>query len=172
MAERDPHVLHPGHHPTPFTAAEIRDASRLGGTVRQVIEIEGAPTQTLVQHIVEIDGEGGTRYVYTLGANGEPVDPGRSRATWLALQGHASMPTATTTIDEVALDTPMGRLDCLRYTRRDGDALDVFWFARSKPGMPVRIERVEDGRVVRRVTMISNEVLPLPDEDSSAPNPD
>jgi hypothetical protein len=156
--EQDPHVLVPGHHPTPFTAAEIRAASRLGRTVRQVIEIDGSPPVSRVQEFVDVDDEGATRLVYGVAPDGTRGDATRSRSTWLDLQRHASMPIETTTIDEVVLDTAMGPLQCLRYTALDGDAVDVFWFARSMPGMPVKTERIENGRVVERVTMVANEV--------------
>jgi hypothetical protein len=160
----DPHVLQPGHHPTPFTAAEIRAASRPGRTVRQRIEVDGAPTVLRVQQWQSVDDEGGTGLAGTLEADGSWTDVRRTRSTWLALQGHASMPIATTTIDEVTLDSPMGPLACLRYTALDGDAIDTFWFARDYPGMPVMIERAEGGRVLERVTMLSSQIEPLRDE--------
>ena len=162
MAEPDPHVLEPGHHPTPFTAAEIRAASRLGRTVRQVIEVEGSAPALRVQEFVEVDDEGATRLVYGVGPDGTAEGATRSRATWLQLQRHASMPIETTTIDEVVLDSPMGPLDCLCYTSLDGDAVDVFWFARAMPGMPVNTERIEHGKVVERVTMTANEIPEAP----------
>jgi hypothetical protein len=160
----DPHVLRPDHHPTPFTAAEIRAASRPGRTVRQRIEVDGEPTVLRIQQWQSVDDEGGTGLAGTLQADGSWTDVRRTRSTWLALQRHASMPIATTTIDEVTLDSPMGPLACLRYTAIDGDAIDTFWFARDYPGMPVMIERVEGGRVVERVTMLSSQVEPLRDD--------
>ncbi len=161
----DPHVLQADHHPTPFTAAEIRDASRPGRTVRRVVEAAGEPTVTRVQRWLHVDEEGGSGLAIVQDADHETIDRQPFRSRWLDLQRHASMPMATTTIDEVVLDSPMGPLDCLRYTRLDGDAVDVFWFARSMPGMPVRTERVEGGRVTERVTMVANEVLPLSPDD-------
>ena len=161
MEQHDPHVLEPGHHPTPFTAAEIRAASRPGRTVRQRIEIDGEPTNERVQQWLTVDDEGATRVVATVGADGGWRDVRQSRSTWLELQGHASMPIETTTIDEVTLDSPMGALDCLRYTTLDGDAVQTFWFARAYPGMPVMTERAENGRVVERVTMLSSKVEPI-----------
>ena len=160
MPTRDPHVLEDGHQPTPFTAAEIRAASRLGRTVRQIVEVDGTAPVSRVQEFVEVDDAGATRLVYKVGPDGSRQDARRSRSTWLDLQRHASMPIETTTIDEVTIDSPMGPLDCLRYTARDGEAIETFWFARSMPGMPVRTERVEGGRVVERVTMIANELPP------------
>ena len=38
----NPHVMRPDHAPTPFTAAEIRDATPAGHTVETVTETEGA----------------------------------------------------------------------------------------------------------------------------------
>jgi hypothetical protein len=161
--QQDPHILDPDHHPTPFTAAEIRAASRPGRTVRQRIEVDGEPTVLRIQQWQSVDDDGATRVVGTLEADGSWTDVRRSRSTWLALQGHASMPIATTTIAEVTLDTPMGPLACLRYTALDGDATDTFWFARDYPGMPVMTERTEGGRVVERVTMLSSRVEPIHD---------
>lgn len=161
MDQRDPHVLEPGHHPTPFTAADIRAGSRRGRTVRQRIEIGGEPTIVRVQQWLTVDDEGATRLIATVGPDGSWQDVRHSRSTWLELQAHASMPIETTTIDAVTLDSPMGPLDCLRYTTLDGDAVETFWFARAYPGMPVMTERSEAGRIVERVTMLSSEVEPI-----------
>lgn len=159
--QADPHVLQPGHHPTPFTAAEIRAASLRGRTVRQRIEIDGETAVTRVQQWLAVDEEGATRGLYTLDPDGHRTDLGQSRSTWLELQSHASMPVETTTIDAIVLDSPMGPRDCLRYTTLDGDAIETFWFARAYPGMPVKTERAENGRVVERVTMLSSTIEPI-----------
>jgi hypothetical protein len=159
MTQPDPHVLEPGHHPTPFTAAEIRAACR-GRRVRQLIEVEGEPPVTWIQEFIEVDEDGAKGRVYGIGPDGSRQDEGEFQSRWLDLQRHASMPIETTTIDEIVLDSPMGPLECLRYTRRDGDAVDVFWFARAMPGMPVLIERIEHGRVVKRVTMLASDLPP------------
>jgi len=161
MNARDPHVLQEGHHPTPFTAAEIRAASRRGRTVRQRVEVDGEPTILRVQQCLTVDDEGATGLIATVGPDGSWSDVRQTRSIWLELQGHASMPIETTTIDAVTLDSPMGPLDCLRYTRLDGDAVEMFWFARAYPGMPVVTERSENGRIVERVTMLSSKVEPM-----------
>jgi hypothetical protein len=164
VAISDPHQLRPDHHPTPFTAAEIRAGSPLGRTVRQLVEEAGKPAATRVQQYVVVDAEGGTRLVYTLDPDGNRRDIRRSRSTWLELQGHASMPVATTTIDEVTLETPMGPLDCLRHMATDGDQVETFWFARAIPGMPVRTERRVGGQLLERVTMLSSQVEAVAEE--------
>ena len=164
----DPHRLHPDHHPTPFTAEEIRAGSPLGRTVRPRVEEKGEPATTCVQQYVAVDEDSGTRLVFTLAADGTRTDVRRSRSTWLELQGHASMPMATTTIDEVTIETPMGPLGCLRYTAVDGDGVETFWFARAIPGMPVRTERRVRGEVVERVTMLASGIEPLLEEPDTA----
>jgi hypothetical protein len=158
---QDTHILHPDHHPTPFTAAEIRAGSPLGRSVRQLIEATDGAATMRVQQYVAVDEESGTRLVATLAADGTRRDIRRSRSTWLELQGHASMPIATTTIDEETIEAPMGELDCLRYTAVDGDEVETFWFARAIPGMPVRTERRVGGKLVDRVTMLSSTIEPI-----------
>ncbi len=37
----DPHILAPGRAPTPFTADQIRDASKPGKAIRRLVEAEG-----------------------------------------------------------------------------------------------------------------------------------
>jgi hypothetical protein len=64
------------------------------------------------------------------------------------------MPAATTHVDEETIEIPAGTFDCLRYTRAEGDALDVFWFARSEPGAPVRLEMLIGGQPVYSYTTI------------------
>ena len=160
MTQADPHVLEPGHHPTPFTAAEIRAGCPAGRRIEQLVEVAGEPPLTRILQWLDVDEEGGAGLVYTIDANGRRSETQHWRSDWLELQGHASMPIETTTIEEVVLDSPMGPLECLSYTRRDGDATDVFWFARAMPGMPVRTERVEGGRVVERVTVLTSELAP------------
>ncbi len=152
--QEDPHILAPDHLPTPFTAAEIRDASPPGLAVTVVREAEGQPPTVSVTRFVDGDEEGSTRERQVLTADGEPAgEPARARATWLDLQAHASFPSATTARTEEAIDTPMGRLACLRYDVVEGDSRQTFWFARTLPGMPVRVERWRDGRLDELVVM-------------------
>ncbi|MCH7845067.1 MAG: hypothetical protein IH850_04475, partial [Acidobacteria bacterium] len=52
--------------------------------------------------------------------------------------------------------TPMGALQCKRYTVTDGPTSDTYWFAMDKPGMPVKVETVGPGGVTYRMTMIND----------------
>jgi hypothetical protein len=152
----DPHVLDPSHAPTPFTADEIRRNSPAGKTIELVVEAEGTPPFRRVNRYLEADAQGARIERRRIGSD-EP--PQTARSTWLELQEHASFPADRTTIVTETIDTPLGRLDCLRYTvRGDDGSVRTFWFATDLPGMPVRSEvRAADG-VTTTTTMVANSV--------------
>ena len=151
----DPHRLRPDHHPTPFSAAEIRDAFVPGLEVRSLITRAGAEPYVLVRRNLSADAEGGLYEVWTESPVGVALtEREQGRATWRELQEHASMPADATTIDPVEIDVPMGRFEGRRYTRVRGEAVDTFWFAMSLPGAPVRIESRVGGDIVFSSTAI------------------
>jgi hypothetical protein len=121
-------VLGPDLAPTPFTPDEIRAGCPAGRTIELLVETDGEEPYTRVNRFVACDETGAT---LERGATG-------TRVTWAELQAHAAFPAARTTIEPDTIETPLGVLDCLRYTVEDGDDVDVFWFAQAFPGMPVR----------------------------------
>lgn len=152
----DPHRLRPDHHPTPFSAAEIRDAFLVGREVRTRTVRGGAEPFIHVRRDFAADAEGGVYEVWTESEDGVRLtDPEQGRSAWLELQGHASMPIDSTTVDDVEIDIPIGRFQGRRYTRVTGDAVDTFWFAMSRPGAPVLIESRVGGEVVFLATAVS-----------------
>jgi hypothetical protein len=156
----DPHILGPGLLPTPFTADEIRAGCPDGRLIRLLVEVDGQEPFHRTNRFVGGDAEGSTIESQRLTLDGRPLgELDAARTTWLQLQAHASFPAATTTRAAETVETPLGTNECLRYTRTDGTAVSTFWFARSAPGMPIRYQAEESGRVVSRVTMIEN-VLP------------
>lgn len=155
----DPHVLAPGRAPTPFTAVEIRAGCPEGRTVRLLVEVDGVPVAYRTSRFVDVDADGATLESERLTLTGESAGPPEAtRVTWLDLQGHASFPVEVVTIEPDSIETPLGRLDCLRYTARDGAKVDTFWFATAIPGMPVMYTTEEAGRVTLRVTMVKDAV--------------
>jgi hypothetical protein len=153
----DPHRLRPDHLPTPFTAAEIRQGSQPGRTVRSLIVQVGTDPFVQVTRFLSGDADGGEREFWTESPDGRPLTEAEGeRATWLELQQHASMPADATRIDEEAIDIPAGRYDCLRYTRVDGETIDTFWFATAAPGMPLRFEKRIGGELVFSSTAIED----------------
>jgi hypothetical protein len=153
----DPRRLHPDHLPTPFTADEIRAGCPPGRTVRALVVEAGREPYVQITRFVSGDAEGAEQESWTETPDGARLsEPTRRRTAWLGFQGHASMPAATTDIAEEVIDIPAGRFDCLRYTRRDGDTVNTFWFARSAPGMPLKFEEREAGELVYSSTVLEN----------------
>jgi hypothetical protein len=154
------HRLRPDHHPTPFSAAQIRDAFVPGRIVRSRIVMRGAEPVVRVRRHVRADADAGVYAFWTEGPDGQPIDePEEAPSNWLELQGHASMPIETTTIEPVTIEIPMGTYEGLLYTRVDGDTIDRFWFATERPGAPVRMEETVGGELVYSSTAIE-EVAP------------
>jgi hypothetical protein len=153
----DPHRLWPDHHPTPFSAAEIRAGFVPGRVTRsRVIEGRAAPVVRVRRNLVA-DADGGVYEFWTETDDGRRIgEPEQARSTWLELQGHASMPIQSTTIEPLVIDVPLGRFDGLLYTRVDGDTVDRFWFAMALPGAPVRMEERVAGELVYSSTAIAS----------------
>ena len=154
----DPHQLRPDHLPTPFTADEIRIGCPPGRTVRSLVVEARSEPYVHVTRFVSGDAGGAEQESWTEAPDGARLtEPRRARSSWLDFQGHASMPAAATEIAEEEIDIPAGRFACLRYTRRDGDSVSIFWFAKSAPGMPLKFEeRTSAGEHVYSSTAIEN----------------
>jgi hypothetical protein len=91
--------------------------------------------------------------------DGEPLgEPAIGRTTWLDFQEHASFPAAATTIEPEALNSSLGRLECLVYTVEDGETVSRFWFATTRPGMPVKVETRVGGEITYEMAMAGDEV--------------
>jgi hypothetical protein len=149
------HRLRPDHHPTPFSAAQIRDASRAGREKRALVVRHGADPVVRAIRFLSGDADGGEHETWMETPDGRRLSPPeRGRSAWLELQEHASMPAARTAIEEETFEIPAGRFDGWRYTRTDDDGVSVFWFARSEPGMPLRYEQRVDDEVAFSSTVI------------------
>lgn len=158
---RGPHILAAGHAPTPFTAAEIRAGCPEGRLIRLRVEELGSDSTSRDIRFVRCDADGADQEFRQYDAAGRPIaEPLVRHSSWLELQEHASYPADSAGIDAAPLETPMGTLDCLRYTVTDGDRREVLWFARSIPGMPVRTESYERDRLTYRMRMVENHLPP------------
>jgi hypothetical protein len=106
---------------------------------------------------VEADEDGTVIEAGRLAANGQPLEPAAAaRTTWRQLQAHASFPADLTAIATEVIETPLGVLECLRYTVTDGQTVQTFWFAKAVPGMPIRFMTQESGQITVQVTMVAN----------------
>jgi len=159
MNARDPHILGPGLLPTPFSADEIRAGCPVGRTIRLLVEREGVEPSLRTNRFIAADDDGAIIESQRLTIGGEPIgEPVADRSTWLQLQEHAAFPADRTTRTTTTVELPFGVLECLRYDMVEGDTTNTFWFARVAPGMPVKYQTVEAGRVTSTVTMTANEL--------------
>ncbi|HEU5223848.1 MAG TPA: hypothetical protein VFU07_09250 [Candidatus Lumbricidophila sp.] len=152
------HLLGPGLLATPFTAAEIRDATGAGKTIRIVVDGPGDRRDERVNRFTDCDEFGATLWRWRVPATGAREQVSSARVTWNELQSHAAFPADRTSVTDETLDLPLGRLECRRYdTRETPDApASTFWFAAAYPGMPVRYEvTTPDGPM--RTTILSIE---------------
>lgn len=155
------HRLRPDHLPTPFSAAQIRDACPTGRTILLREEASGEAPSFRRIVFTEVDAERSVQELQATDADGTPLgEPSPGRATWLDLQRHASQPADATTVQEVRLALQFGDFDCWLYTVRAPDGVLRFWFARELPGMPVQVEQWVDGSLAARSQMIGNQTPP------------
>ena len=153
----DPNIVQPGHAPTPFTAAEIREGCPAGRSVGMLIEPRDGDPYLTINTFVTVDDESADTEVKSLTMDGEEIDPPvQMRTKWEEFQAHASFPEEQTEIAVETLDTSMGELRCKKYTVTDGPTSDSYWFAVEKPGMPVKVETVAPGGVAYRMRMIND----------------
>ena len=148
-----------GHAPTPFSADEIRRSCTPGSWRKYLIEIPGRPSTYRILRFT-----GGTKHGTEVSSTmtdleGKPFgEERRLRASWKALQSHASFPTGRTTVHAESYRTPAGTFDCWRYdvTGRSGGQRELkrFWFAKTLPGSPIAFERFLGGKRVFRMILV------------------
>lgn len=162
-ASADPHVLGPGLLPTPFSADEIRAGCPDGRFIRMRIESDGRLVGYRANRFLDGDSEGATVESRRFDADGAAIgEPETARAPWVGVQRHAAFEAARTTRRPEVIDTPLGRLDCLRYTTQDEDgSIGDFWFALTMPGMPIRYRSLEGDGVTSEVVVIENRLPPI-----------
>jgi len=157
LHERRAHVVESRWAPTPFTAEEIRAGCPAGRTIRMRVDTEGETPFLRVSSFVSCDAVGAVLERSRQSLDGVVLGaPEAGRVTWRDLQEHASFPVDATTIEHETIATALGDLDCLRYTVRDGESEEVFWFAKSLPGMPIQYVTRDGGRVVSTVSVVDN----------------
>lgn len=139
--------------PLPYTPEAIRDTNRPGTAVTFEVR-SGDDVSHLTfrwtggdQHIAEYDQ-------VVSDADGNVLAQSAERTTWVELQGHAAFPRAATTITEETVEGPTGRWACWHYTvQRDGN-VEHYWFAKRKPGPPVRMRIESGGAVVQAMELV------------------
>ncbi|MCH8250843.1 MAG: hypothetical protein IID36_00165 [Planctomycetes bacterium] len=147
--------------PPPFSAAQIREATRVGRTYRFRIEGPDAPTGYRRMRFTSVTDEGCTMEVTSLDLNDSSLgEPRVAQYSWDELVQHAAWPKAATEITDVDIETPLGKKACWLYTvreTRDGsDVVTRAWFATDLPGAPVRLEVKQDGEPVSKMLLVEH----------------
>ncbi|MEN0065897.1 MAG: nuclear transport factor 2 family protein [Myxococcota bacterium] len=140
--------------PTPFTAAQIREAMPVGAFFEH--ESQGpdddAPQRTTWE-VVKADEQG-----CTIAYGGEGAKQEKAH-TWEELRDHARFPAPFTTVTDERIDTALGPLDCRRYTVQSPESepgpTRHFWFCPAMPGAPVRMHTVQDDKVIARFELVA-----------------
>lgn len=145
----DPFLVHPDHAPTPYTADQIRQGCPPGRTVTTRTETPDDPADLSTTVFLETDEVGAI-----IEAGGV-----RHRVSWADLQAHASFPAERTTITEDVVETPLGEMECICYRVVADGSVTSFWFAKKRPGMPVRSVTESGGSVVSTSVVVADDVV-------------
>ena len=148
--------------PTPYTAAQIRDATRVGRTYEFVIERPDGPPTRRRMVFVAVSSQHATIESTLLDAKGAVSGPvERTESSWEELRDHAKYPKATTTIDTATATTPAGTFPCHRYTvvenAEGGETRTIACFADDLPGPPVELRKEIGGKMVMTMTLLRHD---------------
>jgi hypothetical protein len=150
--------LDPAHHPTPFSAEQIRQACAPGR--RNVYRVAAAAADPYLETWTfrRGDATGGQFTQLRTGLDGMPrSEVEQIGATWDELQAHASYPAATTSLAVATVAATAGTFDGWLYETVEGESVTRAWFARGLPGPPVLIVTERTGAEVFRYELLAFE---------------
>lgn len=143
--------------PLPFTAAQIRDATRNGRRYTFRIEVPGEPT--VIEHITffRVNAEGASLSIGGTSSDGKAFGTSPDRVTWEDLSRHGAFPKAATSIAEETVEVPAGKFACAVYTVHKPDGTVArYAFAKDLPGAPVLYTADKDKKRIRTSTLIEH----------------
>lgn len=135
-------------YPAPFTAEQIRAATKSGRTYRYKVEMPNKPTKEYAITFRNVD-DGGAE-VHTGGGAAK-------RMSWQALQQQSEFPKDKTETHDEKLKTPAGKFPCIVYevTMDEGEVW-TFYFAKNLPGAPVYFYAERNGKRLRTTTLVEH----------------
>jgi hypothetical protein len=135
-------------HPTPYTSAQLRAATKAGRTYRYRVEAAGKPPSERVMTFVSVDSDGAD-----LVTEGE----GKKRMTWEELRRQAEFPEAIVRTREEKVTVPAGTFDCVVYVvLGEGGEATSFYYAKDLPGAPVQLVTNKEGRRVMTSKLVEH----------------
>jgi hypothetical protein len=146
--------------PTPYTADQIRDASRTGRTYVYRVEAEGEPVRIREMRFFTVDAAGAEIVTTVFDEQGTEIhsEP-PSRSSWEELRRHALFPRDAVEISDEEITVPAGTFACMLYTLTDRaeGSVTKFYFARELPGAPVLFFTDANGHRVMTTTLVSHD---------------
>lgn len=132
----------------PFTAEEIRAATKAGRTLKYRVEGGGKTTERILT-FTKVDDAGAELYT-----GGERPT---KRVGWITLQKHMEFPAGPTSTYEEVTKTPAGKFNCVVYTVKGEDGeIATYHFAKELPGPPVLFFVSRDGKRLRTNTLVEH----------------
>lgn len=143
--------------PTPYTAAQIRDAMPVGTQ----LTLQQATPQGIIGQVhwtvTQADPQGMSMLEHYEGA---PADSDTVDAyAWTDLRDHARFPAATTTRQRASWSDVLGDHEGWHYVRTEdtdtGAVLHHFWFSDDHPGPPLRMTQEHGPVTVFEMTVVA-----------------
>ncbi len=135
-------------YPAPFTAEQIRDATKNGRTYRYKVELPNKPAREYSITFRKVD-EGGAEIF--AGSDSS------KRMGWLAMQQQSEFPKDKVTTRDEKLKTPAGKFECIVYeVAGDDGEVWTFYFAKKLPGAPVFFYAERNGKRLRTTTLVEH----------------
>jgi hypothetical protein len=145
----------------PFTADQIRGATKVGRTYTWRVRSEGRSLLRKLVFTAVSDTEAITEAKNLTEEGAQIGEPQRSTTTWEGFVKHASWPADSTRITDERITVEAGEFDCMLYTvseQKDGKSIHTrAWFARELPGAPVRMIVHIDGSEAMNLELIEHQ---------------
>lgn len=139
--------------PTPYTAAQIRAATRVGRSYEFRVEAEGKPAVRRIMTFTAVSDARAETDNRITDDDGKPLEGGGHReASWEELRKHAEFPRAQVTLHDETVVVPAGAFACTLYTVTEGSGaeqtVERFAFSKDMAGPPVQFSTDKGGRRV------------------------
>jgi hypothetical protein len=135
-------------YPAPFTAEQIRSATKNGRTYRYKVEVPNKPVKEYAITFRKVDDAGAEIYAGT---------EAPKRLGWTALQSQSEFPKDKVTTHDEKLKTPAGKFECIVYqVTGENDEVWTYYFAKKLPGAPVFFYCERHGKRLRTTTLVEH----------------
>lgn len=143
----------------PFTAEQIRDATKVDRTYRFLLH-QGGQKIDVTMRFTQVTPDFATIERTVVDAEGKVLEQASEDSTWQQLVGHAAYPAAATQISDTTVEVPAGSFDAVLYTvtgeQQGTPVVSRVYFAKALPGAPVKTEIEAGGQVVFTMELVEH----------------